>query len=411
MNPSRPTPASTSSPHLPQLWNTSQIQWSRVAKFAVPLLLFVVAGIFLYAVRWARSVSQSTAEVREHLNLKELQERLIQSVPPYPAQSFSFDEMRARNEAAETAFAQSLRRFMDSEVRYVDAEGLSLENNRMEHLVRESQTKILDPQVFCWHPTQGAAEEIIAASHNPDEIHLFCVASQYNATEATEPRTPKPGFAMNDSANDNTQGPACQRTNPRLFELVNAYLANGGFNMLAKVLTETSMKAFRHGYLLGIDAKTESNVAKDFQDFWSRLVQVCVSSYPEGGGLNPIYLMMAAAPCYDKTYSKIFDQDNAKKIQFYAALANFTAQLKQVWHLAQQNPEKKVVYHAAAVGLGAFQNDPQVVGDAFRVAAFHFQKVLPKNVLVRFDVYDGYGAPEEKALACVQHIGLEKKSS
>lgn len=471
MNSVRSTPsAPASSSRLPELLYPSQLQWSKVATVAVPLLLIVVAGIFIYAVRWSRSATKaddaiqpkeaadsiagqppsgqpqnvgaaqegssepiapnsltgdlqgafgrlpSDLQLRVKADLAkaaqalaQLQSDLRNQVEVYPTSGIPFKAVKKSHETAKQNFKDALKQFnLDSEVTYVKAEGLSL-SGEMNTLISNSLAKKLKPEMFCWCPTQGVAEDILDASRQSEKIHLFCVASQYNATEATSPKTPKPGFAMIDSETDRTQGPACQRTNPRLFELVNGYLANGGFNMLAEVLDKETMGFLYHGYLCSKEKRTEKLIAACFIDKWSKMEQVCVSSHPYGGGSSPVYLMMAAAPCYQAGYSTIVDQDRVSKIQFYAAVANFTAQFNQVLHLGAQYPDKQIVYHAAGVGLGVFNNDPLIVGQAFKIAALHFQDKFPKNVQVQFDVLQRDGKLEPKVMSCVQSIGLQMK--
>ncbi len=74
--------------------------------------------------------------------------------------------------------------------------------------------------------------------------------------------------------------------------------------------------------------------------------------------------------------------------------------------------EKQIIaYHAAAVGLGVFGNNPDIVGRAFAIAADHFKNQLVSSgitleqVRVQFDVFN----PALPAGQCVRSIGLEEK--
>ena len=95
---------------------------------------------------------------------------------------------------------------------------------------------VLDNSIFRWSATTGVQNDIPAASRDKERIHIFSVASQYNAAEAIRPFTPPVGQAIEASKLDNTQGPHAQRTNPVAFELVTAFLTHLGFNMMENVL-------------------------------------------------------------------------------------------------------------------------------------------------------------------------------
>ncbi len=399
-----PVDSNTALGSLTHSFYSDESSWKRVATIAVPLIL-IGAGI-AYVVKRYYFTTTTNSPIPLH-TLQAALEKEIKPIEPIP-----YSDVIPRHEGAKKAFSDALSQFnIGSEVRYVKAERGNYVGPSTEQEFKIQEKIELDPQIFCWSRTRGVEKDILAASKKTGEIHLFGVASQYNSTEAISAFTPPPGQAMSYSEADNTQGPKSQRTNPLLFELVNGYLANGGFNMLANVLDEKSMPALYHGYLTPQDVETEESVAQNFKDRWTHVEQPCVSSHPDQGGSESVYLMMSAAPAYGH-YGSPKTPLSSITIQFYAALANFTAQFNQVLHLAQSNPDKKIVYHAAAVGLGVFENNPDKVGRAFAIAADHFKNQLLSSeipleqVRVQFEVF-GSTLP---ARQCVESIGLKEKS-
>lgn len=270
----------------------------------------------------------------------------------------------------------------------------------------------LDPSIFHWSATEGVQDDIPRAARNRNQVHLWMLASQCNGTEAPEPLTPAPGDVMRASATDRTQGPLAQRTNPRLFELVNAFLGNRGFNMLARVLPPaTTVAAMQHGYLI-LSSTNLSHIARNFTTHWQQAEYPCVESpLPEG----PAYLMMAAAPAlgiYSPGLTSIeYTSQPMRDVQYHSALANFTAQFKQVRALMDRHPNKGVVYHPCAVGLGVFGNNPSIVGQAFLAAAQVFQAQLTpaqkQRVKVQFEVFRG---TDEGARTVATTAGIQQRS-
>ena len=91
---------------------------------------------------------------------------------------------------------------------------------------------------------------------------------------------------------------------------------------------------------------------------------------------------------------------NRNYISTVVAAANFSAQLEHSLRLARDNPNKQVVSHLAAVGLGVFKNDPKSVGVGLRLALQQFQVKLqrenaarqgrsekPLNIQVRYEIF------------------------
>lgn len=290
---------------------------------------------------------------------------------------------------------KNVMQVIGSEVFYVTASDL-------DRTVNTDFSWELPCDVFSWESTNGVQQDILEASRDGNNVHLFSVASQYNCAEATSAYTPEIGKAMVKSATDETQGPLAQRTNPKIFELALAFLTHLGFNMMDKVLplsvgktyidggspneAKDSRTTILHGYLQPAgywpkDSKDTINAAtKDLIAVVEHMKEnvrsfetVCYSSVPESGGSNSVYLILAAAPNINLD---LYSFEHVHEFQFWAAAANFTTQFTQLLNLADKNPDKNVVLHATLPGLGAFNNNPKVVAKAFKHVAKCFYEKL-----------------------------------
>jgi hypothetical protein len=213
-------------------------------------------------------------------------------------------------------------------------------------------TEKLDLNVFQVSATQGVENDIPNSSKDRQRIHVYQVASQYNAAEAAGPYTPPIGTAMESSKGDKTQGPLAQRTNPAAFECVTAFLTHLGFNMLHEALPSAG-QTYQHGYLRPTD-ETIENLTQEFKENFAHAEYVCYSSLSDSwGGSQPVYLMLQAAPAIG--YAKGGLSSSSDELQKYAALANYLALFRQGIVLAKERG-KPVVLHAAAVGGGVFGN-------------------------------------------------------
>jgi len=251
----------------------------------------------------------------------------------------------------------------------------------------------LDNSIFRWSATNGVENDIPIASCDKGRVHIFSVASQYNAAEAPSPFTPPVAKAMEKSTYDHTQGPLAQRTNPVVFELVTAFLTNLGFNMVEYVLpsagsTHEVGSTIEHGYLRPNNQNIDE-LATEMQNHFQKLEVPCYESRPTPSG-DSVFLMLGAAPAIG--YSRGLTS-NSQKLQYYAFLANFTAQFKQTLLLLDENPTKEVVLHVTGTGLGVFGCDHHSFADAFKQAALEFQTKLKKTdqnrVHVQLEAYKG----------------------
>lgn len=341
--------------------------------------------------------------LREGMTLPELQQALAAHIEPktLPDGGILSVQVPAYHEVAKAALVEALARTNPLEsVSFHRANTLIPTNEALAALQADAAT-LLDPAIFHWSRTDGVERDIPQAARNAARIHLFQLASQNNAGEAPGIFTPPPGRAMRDSVGDNTQGPLAQRTNPALFEKVNAFLANCGFNMLANVLSRRNITAVRHGYLVPQTAAQMDSIVGEFRANWRNVEQPCVlSRLPTGGRA---YLMMSAAPAigYAPEAGQQGNDPNSNcRLQYYSALGNFCGQFSRALELARENPGTQVVYNACAVGLGVFGNQPEHVAPAFRHAALAFQEAVRAeglNVVVQFEVFRGEGLAKNMA--------------
>lgn len=267
----------------------------------------------------------------------------------------------------------------------------------------------LDKSVFHHSTTEeGIGTDLILSSRDPFHLHVYQICSQYNASEAPSPFTPSIGEAMKSSGEDRTQGPLAQRTNPKVFELVTAFLTHFGFNMLARVLpsagkTYVNGDPIEHGYLRPNNGNV-SRLGEEFTQNFSKAEYVCYSSKPIDFSHQkqyPIKVFLQAAPAIG--YSPNLSQDTSD-LQKYAALANYLAIFRYGIELANKNPIP-VVLHIAAVGLGVFGNELTNVQWAFKQAALLLQNQMKGKVTVQIEDYSP--SQNRPMLNLARNLGLE----
>lgn len=267
--------------------------------------------------------------------------------------------------------------------------------------------KQLDVRKFCLKSGADVANDIKKSAEDADRIHVYQVASQYNAAEAVSPLTPPIGQAMKASTNDNTQGPLAQRTNPVAFELVTAFLTHLGFNMLAHALpmagtTFTRGDLVEHGYLMPTNAKLDP-LSQQLQERWQETEYVCYES-KISQGKYPVYIYLQAAPAisYAKRRGLAVDA-NTDELEKYAALSNYAAFFQSGIELASQNPGQPVVLHLTAVGGKSFGNKNKNLQWGLEQAIFHFQDRMPENLHVQLESRDDTSANAQIA----KNLGIQ----
>ena len=233
---------------------------------------------------------------------------------------------------------------------------------------------------------------------------------------------------MDRSTWDSTQGPLAQRTNPRMFELVNA-AANLGFNELADVLSEDARGALKHGYLTPNDPKETKAILQSFEHNGTKVSALCVKSVPEGGR-SGVYLVMGAAAAFGIYFNHrlLFFEPEAMedcfRLQRTDLFWDYLAMFNKTLELAQQNPGKRILFHPASIGGCAFANQPEQIAEGFRQAAVWFQNEVGrlglKNVSVQFEHFmsasqvplvdaDGFFLPGEGGAAGLLGLKVEPR--
>lgn len=257
----------------------------------------------------------------------------------------------------------------------------------------ESLVGSLDKQIFQLSATMGVENDIPRSSKDRKHLHVYQVASQYNASEAPSPKTPPIGEAMQRSEWDHTQGPLAQRTNPDAFELVTAFLTHLGFNMLDAVLpsagkTYEEGAPIEHGYLRPNDENIQF-LTDEFKKNYSQAEYVCYSSFSkEWGGVNPVYLFLQAAPAIGYAHGLNTTSDDLQK---YAAFANYLALFNYGIELAKKTG-KEVILHPTAVGGGVFNNSDANLAWGFEKAGLALQtKMKSAGVFVQLEAFQGAG--------------------
>ena len=251
--------------------------------------------------------------------------------------------------------------------------------------------------VFRVVATQGVQYDIVNAAQDQDHLHVYQVASQYNASEAINPSTPGIGDAMKSSKGDFTQGPQAQRTNPIAFELVLAFLTHLGFNMLENAIpsagkTYDKASPVAHGYLCPNDQNLEI-LTQELQTNVSKAEYVCYASKVSPSG-NPVYIFLQAAPAigYAKNLSKPSDD-----LQRYATLANHLSLFQYGISLAKKSGQQ-VVLHVNAPGSGVFQNITANLQWGFHQAALMYGEEMKRyGVSVQLEAFQGKGPMKEIA--------------
>lgn len=255
----------------------------------------------------------------------------------------------------------------------------------------EQGGKALKSSVFSWENIQDVQEDIQKdGQRKEDNIVVYGVASQFNSCESPERKTLPPGKATEIYVDDPTQGPRAQLQFGRLqVEVINA-MGNRGLNALCHVLDEATKNAIQHGYLTPTSLDMLKNVIERFKTHGDQIQYTCVGNVPTEG-TKPVHQLLTAAPAFGDYRLAYLPIKLEEELQFLCALHSFRAQFAKVIDLAKEE-NKPVVFKPAAVGLGVFKNNPEVVAKAFYMAAKEYEQDLADNdVKVKFQVYKGTG--------------------
>ena len=237
----------------------------------------------------------------------------------------------------------------------------------------------LDRHIFGCEDTMGVQDDIRESGANPTVEVTYEVAGQGNGTESPGPFTPRVGAAMKVSENDKTQGPLAQRMFEKQFEVINA-AANLGLNMLAPVLQEDS-DAMQHGYMMPADKDKLCRVAQRLEEGWRNVLWPRMTAVPDGG-THKVSLCIGAAPApgyapQDKDNWNCAEGDN---LQYYMARSSFAALLQgglqNAIARADAGDTRPEIVRPAALGLGVFGCNPEIIGQALKDQCLELQNQL-----------------------------------
>jgi len=277
-------------------------------------------------------------------------------------------------------------------------------------MAHNEPTATLNPNIFSYRETTGVQKFIQQFRDSGcTDIHVFGAASQFNSTEAAEAFVPKCGFAHQFAQNDHTQGPAVQKENRKIFEVIGV-AANFGLNSLSNVLnTELAYNALSNGYLM----PNKEQLAAVVDCFIQNGDKMEVTCYHCDG----VEVVLTAAPAtgYNPA-KKSFDSNMNDRLEQNAAALAYSAQFNRYIELLKANSdsEKRLVGHMTGVGLGVFANNPVAVANGFKQAALQFQQDLnqldidPNRVKVIYEVFTSdFYRENSSAMRFKTHLNLE----
>ena len=256
-----------------------------------------------------------SALLKSNATLEDLQFEL-DDLETVSTEEMSLEERREAHEASKTRFQDLLKSCPEfrAAAHYCSPGNLAnMEFPRKEDLCTTANR-------FLVYTTDTPIEQRILrfSQDRQNAIHILALSSQYDAREFKWIESQPFGY-------ENRQVDPHSR-NEKLFALTDFYLTNGGFNMLAGVLTEETMKCMKKGKLLlakekytrepsGLsyippeDIRTLDNKkfwqkelaaieqrTKQFtKEKWSHLELPCLEMVPDGG-INPVHFILTAAP-------------------------------------------------------------------------------------------------------------------
>lgn len=272
----------------------------------------------------------------------------------------------------------------------------------------------LDASVFSWEGTNGVLQDIQKdANRAEDTLVLYGAASQFNGAEAMIPITIPPGRAHELYQSDLTQGPQAQLAFAKeQVELINIG-ANLGWNGLCHVLDDTTKSALQHGYLSPKNNVSCNLLIQQCQERGHLAEFPCIEGFPEGISKKgttkkSVHLMLVAAPAFGTYLTGFISQDKQNELAYHIATICWRAQFQQALQLAQTSG-KPVIFKAAGVGLGVFENAPKAVAQAYYQVCQEFVEEFKKHhVSVRWQLFnENFQDPAGK----IVHLVKLKKTS
>lgn len=245
----------------------------------------------------------------------------------------------------------------------------------------------LNSNVFSCQVTKGVQGDILEGSKRADgRVKMVFVCSQSNLSEQPDRDLIKPEEAVVKYKTDPTQGPQAQLAFSD--QQVKTICSVGSkLNTLSPILNENTKTSTVNGYF----SPTNENVDEIIDQLETRghLVEYpCIGSIPTGGD-KPVHQFFAFAPAVGLVgMDTKLNAAKSERVQYLKALDNFRGAFEQAIKLADK--EGPVSLDMTAIGLGAFQNNPNVVAKAYYEAALEYQdRLAEKDVKVDFKVYEG----------------------
>jgi hypothetical protein len=324
-------------------------------------------------------------------------------------ESTLIDQQRLHHELAHT-FIGLCMGLMDGFF-HVTRPGRLLNENLLDLVNPEIKGEGFDPKFVSFEYTRGVKEDILRDSNNDNIRFVYTAASQFNGAEAKDRYLNAPGAAVEGYNLDYTQGPQAQLAfSPEQVEAINV-AAHIGWNGLCDVLDDDTKRTLNFGYFT--PNSTEFNrICQQLVENGSFIQYPVVTSTPTGGK-SPVTMVLVAAPAFGIYVLKpCLDDEQRKLIEFLCAFNAFRAQLNTCFDIAKAKmvgKSQKIVLKVAAVGLGVFENNPDVVAKALYQALLIFSpRFESNNIEVRFQVFRNTNRADPNAQKVVHLLGLKE---
>lgn len=270
-----------------------------------------------------------------------------------------------------------------------------------------SDLDALDPGTFKFQYTTGVLGDIKKDGNRlSDDVVVYGVASQFNGCEARDSNMIEPGEAVKKYKGDLTQGPQAQLAFPdEQVELINC-AGHRGFNALCRALDEQTRAEIVNGYFTPSEENADA-VIKQLRTNGNEIEYPCIGNIPKGG-VGVVHQIFVSAPALGGMYEKpnTVKGEKREEIEFLCALQGYRAQFDECIWLAKAE-DKAVIFKPAAIGLGAYGNDPDIVAKGFYQAAKEYQEQLKENkVQVIFQVFKSDKGANPEAQSCVNALHL-----
>jgi hypothetical protein len=277
--------------------------------------------------------------------------------------------------------------------------------------VRNAKTSPFDPRIIGWTRSDGVQADI--GKFLPQVAQVLNCASQFNCGEAMDPSTAPVGRAEQHVEGDRTQGPNLLKTHKGVFELLNAVLANQGWNSLGFIPDLHLGASYRHGYLMPVSDEAALAISTKIASDGGAITNPVTVFTTDTG--KQVTIVHGAAPAGGE-YAEYFTPktnpggEGMLALFYGCALASFLSQLQVAINTAKEtaNPVEAIIY---PVGMGAFGNDPVQVANALHDAVMFYQpELLALKIKVRVMLFHWQGVPNAPTKAVVNQLGLQEST-